>query len=417
VAFTTVNTADGEFDHRFPSRVPGGYLLYEVSKETAMASGLRLVNVNAPNRALKFYQSISAAEYDDGFLLFVKDEQLVAQRIHLPDGELTGEVVQMGAVRTSETSGRYFWSSSPSALVLPGPLDPPMGQFTWFSQDGRTLGTVGQPDTYSGVDLSPDGQRLVTLHQPGGRLSVLDTARGVPSSSGVAALHPVFSLDGSRLAYMTLPAPAPGVVRMVSAPWAGGGTSEALYKDTNLTWRDPVGWTPDGTFAWIEGAAGTTELNIWQMPAGQPARAKPFLEGAGHNPEARLSRDGRWIAYASDQSGDFDIIVQPFPSGGQRYTASLHGGRFPRWSADGRELFYLSRDFAQLMAVSVTGDPPAFGTPRELFRVKLVPIPIDSLVFSSYEYDVDSKNSRFIVNQLISEPVQTLNVVLNWNRK
>jgi hypothetical protein len=418
VAFTTVNTADGELDHRFPARVPGGYLLYLVYKASAKTSGVRLVTLNAPNRALKFYQGIPAAEYDDGFLLFVKDSQLVAQRVHLPDGELTGEVVQMGAVRTSERGGRYFWSSSPSGLVMPGPLDPPLGQFTWLGHDGRILGTVGQPDAYLGVELSPDGQHVVTLHQPGGRLSVLDTARGVPSSTGVAALHPVWSLDGSRLAYMVISdaPPAPSVVRMISAPWAGGGTNEALHKDTPL-FLNPVGWTRDGTFVWLEGDNGGSEVNIWQMPAGDPAGSKPYLEGAGHNVEGRLSRDGQWIAYAGDQSGDFDIIVQRFPSQGQRYTASLHGGRFPRWSADGRELFYLSRDFTKLMAVSVTGDPPVFGTPHELFTVNLVPIPIDSLTYSSYQYDVDSKNSRFIVNRLISEPVQTLDVVLNWNRK
>jgi Tol biopolymer transport system component len=406
-----------DVSHRFPSRISDKYLAYGATLDKGYE--VRLIALDAPDRIIRTYPIAGNVEFANGFLLFVRGNQLVAQRLHLPDGELVGEMVQMGAVRTSETAGRSFWSSSASVLVLPGPFTQPTGQFTWVSQDGRVLGTLGQPEANQGVELSPDGLRVVTIGHTGaegGSVRVLDTTRGVPSSvTNSPSLHPLWSWDGSRLAYMSSGAAPPnsGGVVLMSAPWAGGGTTDVLRQDPSR-WFNPVGWTQDGTLVWVEAANG-----IWQMSPSQPASAKQYLEQekAISNAEARLSRDGRWIAYASDQSGDFDIIVQAFPSKSGRWTASSHGGRFPRWSADGHELYYLTRDLSELMAVSVTGEPPVFGTPHEMFKVNLRPIPIDSVVFSSYEYDVDSKNSRFIINQLISEPPQTLDLVLNWMRK
>jgi len=163
---------------------------------------------------------------------------------------------------------------------------------------------------------------------------------------------------------------------------------------------------------WVEtdGAA----YSIWTMPSGGSDRAAPYLRDSARNVEARLSPDGQRIAFSTDRSGAFDIVAQRFPVGDQRVTVSSSGGRFPRWRADGRELYYLSTD-SKLMVVSVTaGDPPAFGTPQALFEVKLVS-PTDPIIYANYEYDVVGDGSRFIVNRQISEPVRTIDVVVNWN--
>jgi hypothetical protein len=164
---------------------------------------------------------------------------------------------------------------------------------------------------------------------------------------------------------------------------------------------------------WVQTDGAT--YGIWTMPSGHPDRAAPYLQDSTRNVEGRLSRDGQWIAFASDRTGAFEIVVQRFPEPGSRFTVSSHGGRFPHWRGDGHELYYLSPD-SKIMAVSVTpGDPPVFGMPQALFDVKLVTQP-DPVIYANYEYDVASDGSRFIIDRQISVPVSTMDVIVNWHR-
>jgi len=119
------------------------------------------------------------------------------------------------------------------------------------------------------------------------------------------------------------------------------------------------------------------------------------------------------MAYSTDRSGRFEVEVRSFPAPGARHPVSLEGGEFPRWRADGRELYYLSPD-SRLMAVAVTpGDPPVFGRPAPLFEVHLVAHP-DRANFAGYEYDVSADGSRFLINRQIAESARNLTIVLNW---
>jgi serine/threonine protein kinase len=414
VPLTSLDSVHGELGHRFPFSISGGYLLYYTWNRDAKANGVRLVRLDSANRVIAFYRDMNAAEYLNGFLLFSRTGWLLAQRMHLPGGELSGDIIQLGRVRSSETLGRSVWSSAPADVIAFVSPVTPTGQFTWISRDGRVVGTVGDIDARRGVSLSPDGQQLVTRRERDVALQVMDTTRAVASTIDVAGEHPVWSPDGRRVAILKQgAAPEPGNFQLFSVP-VGGGTAELLRRDAQFLMK-PVGWTPDGaTFVWIEtdGAA----YSIWTMPVGHPEQAVPYLKDSTRNVEARLSRDGRWIAFASDRSGAFDIVVQRFPVAGQRFTVSSHGGRFPRWRGDGRELYYVSTD-SKLMAVSLpAGDSPVFATPQPLFEIQPV-TPSDPIIYANYEYDAANDGSRFIVNRQISEPVRTIDIVVNWNRR
>ena len=103
-----------------------------------------------------------------------------------------------------------------------------------------------------------------------------------------------------------------------------------------------------------------------------------------------------------------------FPEPGRRYPVSVEGGGYPRWRADGRELFFLSAD-ARLMAASfAAGTPPTIGTPVPLFEVRLIPSP-DSGIFTTYEYDVNADGSRFLINRMVSLPDESMTVIVDWN--
>ena len=132
------------------------------------------------------------------------------------------------------------------------------------------------------------------------------------------------------------------------------------------------------------------------------------------NLEARLSPDDKWLAYATNRSGRFEIEVRSFPVPGPRYVVSLEGGGYPRWRADGRELYFIAGN-SRVMAVDVTsGDPPRFGKPTQLFEVGLVAHP-DRGSFAAFEYDVAADGSRFLVNRLVSPADTSLTIIVNWS--
>ena len=148
------------------------------------------------------------------------------------------------------------------------------------------------------------------------------------------------------------------------------------------------------------------------MPVGgDPA---PFLQEGSLIFEARVSPDGRWIAYATNRSGRFEVEVTSFPVPGPRHLVTVDGGGYPRWRADGRELYFLSPD-ARLMAATFSpGSPPAIGSPAALFEVRLIAHP-DRGTFAHYEYDVDADGSRFLINRVVSSPETDMTVIVNWD--
>ena len=138
-----------------------------------------------------------------------------------------------------------------------------------------------------------------------------------------------------------------------------------------------------------------------------PLVATPFNEVQG-----RFSPDGRWVAYASDESGKFEVYVRPFPAANGQWRISVAGAMQPEWRRDGQELFYISSD-GKLMAVPVTTEGAAFnaGAPRALFDVE---VPEASQPYPGH-YTVSADGQRFLVNTLIDQPTRpALTVVLNW---
>ena len=415
-ALTTLDTTRGEQGHRWPFWIPGGYLLYFVWTNGGQ-SGLRLVSLDAPDKAIAFYAGHSAGEYVNGFLLSARnDDWLRAQRMRLPSGELTGDEIAIALSRSGETVGRDAWSSSPSGAVANfGPVEQ-TAQLAWVSRDGRVLGTIGEPVAGQvGVELAPDGKQIVTrrgekpawmwaVDAATGAATVITKVAGThnlwsPDSAIVAFLHQERPPSATQFAIMTVPVPA------------SGATEGSLLLSRPRSLMKPVGWTPDGkTFVWIQ-TEGTV-FDIWMMPVSDASKAVPYLRDGSSHPEARLSPNGQWLAYSSDRSGTVEVYVQHFPEPGPPQLISQHGGRFPRWRADGRELYYQAA--ATLTSIPVKLDtPPSFGTPEVRFEMKLI-TSTNPPVYGNYEYDVNADGSKFIVNRLVGESVPTLDVITNW---
>jgi len=141
-------------------------------------------------------------------------------------------------------------------------------------------------------------------------------------------------------------------------------------------------------------------------------KASVFLSTPFNEVQGRFSPNGRWMAYASDESGRFEVYVRPFPAASGLTQISIAGGMQPEWRRDGQELFYISTD-GKLTAVPVTTDGPAFtaGTPQALFDVE---VPEPSAPYPS-DYAVTADGQRFFVNTVVDQPTRpALTVILNW---
>jgi hypothetical protein len=211
---------------------------------------------------------------------------------------------------------------------------------------------------------------------------------------------------------------APNTGRVFAMSVRLDGNSDVSPRTSPLeVWLKPAALTTGGTFVWVQ----QNKDGGWDVMTKRrdDDAASPLVQDGARNAEARVSADGAWVAYATDRSGRFEVVAKRLTSSDPPIPVSSGGGRYPRWRRDGRELYYLTSDFSQLMAVSVTpGTPPAFATPHKLFDVRLVDTTdSEQVVFGGYEYDVgDDAGSRFLINQTVREPVHTLEILLNWQQ-
>jgi hypothetical protein len=179
--------------------------------------------------------------------------------------------------------------------------------------------------------------------------------------------------------------------------------------------RFPTDWSRDGRFIIYFEVDPKTKNDVWVLPVsvndGQPSgEPKSVLQTEANESWASLSPDGRWLAYASDESSRYEVYVQSFPAGGGKRQVSTGGGNNPRWRRDGKELFYYSSD-GKLMAVPVkSGDSFEAGAAVSLFEFRA-----GHSILALAPYAVTGDGQRFLVNAVVeSQTAPPLTVVVNW---
>jgi Tol biopolymer transport system component len=175
----------------------------------------------------------------------------------------------------------------------------------------------------------------------------------------------------------------------------------------------PTDWSADGRFILFHNSTGEDQRNGWDLWVVSLAdlQPKPLVRSPFHEIQGALSPDGRWVAYASDESGAFEVYVQPFPGNGRKQIVSSGGGVEPRWRADGRELFYVSADRRLMMVPTTIG--PVFDAkkPTTLFEMNVRDVQFPFIK----RYEVTPDGQRFVVQELTTRrsPLP-LTVVVNW---
>jgi Tol biopolymer transport system component len=307
-------------------------------------------------------------------------------------------------------------AASPGGVLFYGGSAVAGWQLAWFGKEGKRLGTLGEPGSYSSFGLSRDGRRAVVTRAASTTepdLWMVDIERGVWSRftfTPSTDTAPVWSADGRTVVFRS---GAPGNLYRKEA--GGAGTEQRIIESANP--QAPMDWSRDGQLLLFSETAPETRLDVWVLPVtadGKPeagGQARPYLRTRFNEHQPRFSPEPnpRWVAYQSDESGRDEVYIQSFPEPRGKWPISTSGGRFPRWSPDSRELFYMAPD-DKLMAVSLKlgTDSVEASVPRELFTIgwnQIVP---------GSPYEVAPDGQRFLVRAATESGSQPLQVIVNW---
>jgi hypothetical protein len=403
--------------HRWPEFLPDGkHFLYFAGMHPdphSEKAGIYFASLDGKeNRRL--VHTLAGARYSSGFLLFMRENSLLAQRFDPSSGRFSGEAVSVadGVQFDLSTWHGVFSVSDGNVLAFqPGGVGSAT-RLIWYDRAGKVLGTLGEKDNYVGpVRLSPDGRRVAAaIGDPVGDMFVFDAASGVktrltfsPSGNSVGAWSP----DASQVLFMSNRQRS-GRDSLYTKSSGGGGAEKSLLPEAEVG-HHANDWSRDGRFvAYTELSPGRSS-RIWILPL--TGSREPFAvlpEQDGDESDAAFSPDSRWVAYQVFSSGAPTVFVAPLTGGGSKWQVSLAGGYIPRWRADGKELFYLAPDLT-LMAAEVDGSGTEFhvGAVKPVFHTQAVSNP-------AYSYDVSSDGQRFLVNSLEGEGTAPITLVVNW---
>ena len=372
---TTLDDSRAETGHYWPRFLPDGrHFIYLAQSAKPENQAIVLGSLDSKETHQVLTSEFAADFAPPNYLLFRRGSALFAQTLNLKTFQLEGEAVRIAdPVGAVSTTGRPGFSVSDTGVLA---VWPSVGtssdslELTIHDRAGKTLLSLGSSE-YRGIDVSPDGRRVAThLHDVGGGdIWVLDLERGTRERFTFDASQdnssPVWARDGSRIAFSSRRAGAWGLYQK---PSSGTGSEELLFQSN--TPKAPLSYSPDGQSLLFENVDPKTRNDLWVLPLAAERKPVPYLQSPFAESGGQISPDGRWVAYASTESGRSEVYVQGLSNGAGKWQVSTESGLGPRWSHDGKELFFLFNNPGRVFAVSVepAADGLRFGVPKALFE-------------------------------------------------
>ena len=412
---TTLDQSRFETSHRWPNFLPDGrHFLFFVRSGKVENTGVYIGSLDSKETRQLLPNVLSAVYAPPGFLLFLRNETLMAQPFDPNALKLTGEQVPIGEqVAFNSGLGRGSFSVSENGVLAfrtgGGQIDQPL----WFDRTGKQMGSLAEPGVYFNLALSPIDEKQIAVDRTDPQTGTNDIWLYDLSRDGVSTRFttdpagdsaPLWSPDAKRIVWTSY---RTGNWSLYEKAASGGGSEEVILASPEE--KVPDDWSSDGQFIVYESFGSKTKWDLWLLRASD-RNASPLLQSEFNERQAQLSPDGKYIAYTSDKSGSPAVYVQTFPFSGSEWRISTGVGAQPRWRKDGRELFYIGAD-SKLMVVDVKLGPPfQVGVPKLLFETR-VPTIID---FRNH-YVVAADGQRFLINTITEARGSTpIDVVKNW---
>jgi len=406
----------GEQSHRWPMFLPDGTHYLYLAADFSGRKGVDAIFVGSLDSNEKRFvveTTGNAAYAGPAYLLFPREKTLLAQRFDLKRFALTGEP---SAILTDiqfqpQVKRAVFAVSDNGLLIAQTGSGVALSQPLWFDREGNAAGAVGKPDVYGNLSLARNGRSVAVDKTDMASMNTdvwtyelqrEDTKRLTFDPAFDVA--PIWSPDASRLVF--------GSNRRLDVDLyvknSDGAQQEKVFVHDDFN-KNPDDWSRDGRYFLYN-----RDTDLWFVTLPE-LKGSPFLKAVSILRNGQFSPDGKWVTYASNETGKWEIYVTTFPEPRGKWQVSTGGGEQPRWRGDGKELFYLSSDYKMMAAPVTIGTNFDAGTPVALFQTTpRQPVSTND----QFAYDVSRDGQRFLI---ITEGRQAENapmsIVLNWTAK
>lgn len=403
----------GERTQRWPMFLPDGkhflFLSASIYKRTE-GDGIYVGSLDSDEYHLVVAAGANAAYAAPGYLLYLRDKAILAQPFDANSLKLTGEPV---AVATDpqflpRVLRATFAVNDTGLLLVQKRGNLSLSRLIWFDRNGKEVGVLGDEEMYANLHVAANG-RVVAVDRTDQENQNTDVwtydlkdgaAKRLTFGGGLDVL-PVWSPDGAQVVFTSSRAN----VFNLYVKATSGAQEDRLICASEMD-KYPNAWSRDGKYILYEEGP---ELKYLTMPE---MKSAPFLKVAGTLKNGQFSPDGKWVTYASNETGRWEVYVTSFPEAKGKWQVSAAGGEQPRWRGDGKELFYLAPD-AKIMAVPVkTSGGFEQGAPVALFQTN----PKEMLATSEqFIYDADPEGQKILVNTRVGNAeIAPVTVVLGW---
>jgi eukaryotic-like serine/threonine-protein kinase len=410
---TTFNASRGETAHRWPQFLPDGRFIFFVSTAVPETSGVYLGSLGSAERTQVMTSAANAVFVAPGFLFFEQNGVVTRQRFDVASGTLSGAPESLGDQIQSLRGPSYLPLSAAgngTVALWNAPLT--SSELMWVDRSGRTIRTLAAATRYDGPTLSPNGKRVLATQRSNpndNEMWLMDAADGASSSRitftrGVARFG-IWSPNGNDVVYSMGTPDGPQIFRK---PASGAGDEVRIAGVGRHYAVFPDDWSHDGRRL-VYVAVSERAFDVWSLDVDQQI-AEPLLRSPANEVQPRLSPSGRWLAYASDETGTWEVYVRGIGETQGKWQLSRGGGMQPLWRGDSRELYYVGLG-GMLNAVSITGDSTLqAAAPQPLFQTTLP----NALAPFRTAYAVSQDGQRFLLNALRPNPENAaVTVVLN----
>jgi serine/threonine protein kinase len=420
---TKIDPARKESSHRIPTFLPDGvHFLYATLPGKAgkfdifagsLADDSRIL-VGSMESAPVYAPSTSSGQADHGWLLFARQGVLAAQAFDAATLKTSGDPVPLADEpssildpATSFTAGKSTSISNTGSLAYFS--SPSLNTTaTWYNQNGQSAGTLNlPPGHYETATISPDGTQAVFVRSTSPSESALwlvDLARGSasPLSSGPGRNDtPIWSPDGKRVIFAAdREGPQNIYVKTI-----GDASPEQLLFKNDLPFKVPSAWSGDSQWIVLTQLDPVTAQNVWLLSANGTGAPTTIVKGPTRDNGGPISPDGHWLAFASDDTGRFELYVQPFPTPGPRVPISQQGAAGAWWTKDMRQIIFVGGDLHALWSADIqAGATFHAGTPRKIATIPSGIVWMDAM----------PNRQKFLVIAPERIGIGSVTVVQNW---